>query len=98
MLSEKARRALCIEIIRLLRLEREQLGLSRYAVAQRSGLSEQMIGYVEKGLRNPSLETVIRMADALQIDLADVFKTAYGNSARQSRLERDLAKKKPHSS
>ena len=34
-------------IVRLLRDERERRGLSKYAVEQRSGISQQMIGYVE---------------------------------------------------
>ena len=46
-------------------------------MAERSGLSEQMIGYVERGMRQPSLETTLRMASALEIDLGDVLKRAY---------------------
>ena len=46
-------------------------------MAERSGLSEQMIGYVERGMRRPSLETVVRMAAGLEVDLGDVIKRAY---------------------
>jgi transcriptional regulator with XRE-family HTH domain len=69
-------RALCIRIIRLLREERERRGLSKYAVEQRTGVSQQMVGYVERGLRNPSLEVVLRMAAALEVDLGDLIKAA----------------------
>jgi len=75
-LPHKSHRAVCVEIIRLLRLERERQGLSKYAMAERSGLSQQMIAYVERGMRQPSLETVVRMAGALEVDLGDIFKRA----------------------
>ena len=66
----------------MLREEREHQGLSKYAVAERSGLSEQMVGYVERGLRHPSLETVVRLASALDIDLGDLIKKAYKTVSR----------------
>ena len=68
--------ALTLQIIALLRQERERRKLSKYFVAQESGLSPQMIGYVEKGERNPTLETVLRIAAALNVDLAEIIKQA----------------------
>ena len=70
---------MCTQIVRVLREERERKGLSRYAVAARCGLSEQMIGYVERGLRNPSLETVVRLASGIGVDLATVVRKAYAS-------------------
>ncbi len=67
---------LCVKVISLLRQERERRKLSKYYVAQESGLSPQMIAYVENGERNPTLETVLRMASALKVDLASVIKRA----------------------
>jgi len=60
----------------LLREERERIGLSKYAMEQRSGVSQQMVGYVERGLRSPSLEIALRMAAALEVDLGDLIKKA----------------------
>lgn len=77
MLPDKTYRAVCAQVVRLLRDERERRGLSKYAVAKQSGLSEQMVGYVERGMRNPSLETVLRIAAALEVDLGEVVKKAY---------------------
>jgi transcriptional regulator with XRE-family HTH domain len=68
--------ALCARIIDLLREERERLGVSKYAVEQKAGVSQQMVGYVERGLRKPSLEVALRMAAALELDLADIIKAA----------------------
>ena len=67
---------MCASIICLLREERERRGLSKCAVEQRAGVSQQMVGYVERGLRNPSLETVVRMAAALEVNLADIIRRA----------------------
>jgi transcriptional regulator with XRE-family HTH domain len=69
-------RALCVKVISLLRQERERRKLSKYFVAQESGLSPQMVAYVENGDRNPTLETVLRMAAALELDLAEVITQA----------------------
>lgn len=63
-------------MIRLLREKREQSGLSKYAMEQRTGVSQQMVGYVERGLRNPSLEIALKMAAALDVDLGDLIKKA----------------------
>jgi len=72
----KASHAECEKIIQLLKRERERRGLSKYAVAQQSGLSQQAIGYMEKGHRIPSLETVLRIAKAMNVDLAVIIKRA----------------------
>jgi transcriptional regulator with XRE-family HTH domain len=74
--SAKTYQAICAEIVRLLREEIKRQGLSVYALAKISGLTQPAIGYVEKELRIPSLETVLRMSDGLKIDLEDVIKQA----------------------
>jgi transcriptional regulator with XRE-family HTH domain len=75
-LSQKTYKLLGQRITQLLQEERERLGLSKYALARRSGVSQQMIGYVEKGQKRPSLETALRLADALDLDLGDLIKKA----------------------
>jgi transcriptional regulator with XRE-family HTH domain len=52
--------------------------------AERAGLSQQMVSYVERGLRNPTLETMLRIADALEIDLASVIQRASRTVAKGS--------------
>jgi len=68
--------AICVKAIILLKEEREGRKLSKYFVAQESGLSPQMIGYVEAGDRNPTLETVLRMAEAMNVNFEDIIKRA----------------------
>ena len=77
MLPDKTYHAVGVQVARLLREERERQNISKYALAERSGLSEQMIGYVERGMRNPSLETVLRLTQALKVDLGDIVKRAF---------------------
>jgi transcriptional regulator with XRE-family HTH domain len=77
--------ALCAHVVRLLKEEREQRGLSKYAISQRSGISQPMVGYVERGLRNPTLETLLRMADAVGVELEDVLRKARRASGKSGR-------------
>jgi transcriptional regulator with XRE-family HTH domain len=51
-------------------------GFSMNAVAKKSGLSQQMVSYVERGMRNPTLDTLLRMANALNVDLWKLIKRA----------------------
>lgn len=65
-----------------LRKERERRNLSMNAVAELGGLSQQMVSYVERGMRNPTLDTLLRMTGAMKLDLADVIAAAV-RSARK---------------
>jgi len=80
---DKTHHAVCVEVVRLLREARERRGVSKYALAERSGLSEQMIGYVERGARNPSLETVVRISAGLEVNLGDIIKRAHKMAQRR---------------
>jgi DNA-binding XRE family transcriptional regulator len=74
--SNKSQQAICSRVARILRQEREKHGLSMNLVAERAGLSQQMVSYVEREMRNPTLETLLRIAAAMKIDLAKVLQTA----------------------
>jgi len=45
-------------------------------VSKKAGLSQQMVSYVERGMRNPTLETLLRICAALEIDPAEVLNRA----------------------
>ena len=74
--SDKSQQAVCARVAQILRKEREKRGLSMNLVAERSGLSQQMVSYVERQMRNPTLETLLRIAAAIEIDLVDVLRNA----------------------
>lgn len=63
-------------VMRLLREKREALGLSMNVVAQRAGLSHTMISRVERELRKPTLDTLLRIAEAMKIELWPLIKKA----------------------
>jgi transcriptional regulator with XRE-family HTH domain len=60
----------------LLRARREQLGLSMLAVAERAGLPQQMVSYVERGMRNPTLDTLLRLGEALDTPISALVRKA----------------------
>ena len=66
----------CSEVARILREEREKRKISMTALAERAGLSRTMIRFVEREVRNPTLETLLRITNALKIDLDKVIKKA----------------------
>lgn len=76
MASDKSQQAVCAKVAKILRSERERSGLSMNEVAQRAGLSQQMVSYVERGMRNPTLETLLRISTALNVHLDEVIKRA----------------------
>ena len=69
--------AVCAEVIRLLKEEREGRKLSKYTVSKRSGVSQSMLSLVERGLRNPTLELALRIADGIGVDLTTLIKRAH---------------------
>lgn len=80
--------ALNAEIIRLLREERTRRKLSKYAVSKRSGVSQSMLSLVERGLRNPTMELMLRMADGVGADLPSIIKKAQVTISRKSEKQK----------
>jgi ribosome-binding protein aMBF1 (putative translation factor) len=69
-------RAISIEVARLLSVERIRRGISMNRLAEKSGLSQSMISLLERGLRSPTLETLLRVASVLDADLSELLKKA----------------------
>jgi transcriptional regulator with XRE-family HTH domain len=49
-------------------------GLSQFQLAERSGLSADFIGKVERGTTSPSIESLKAIAEALNFSLRDLFE------------------------
>ena len=62
--------------MQLLKEKREALGLSMNMVAKRAKLSHTMVSRVERELRRPTLDTLFRIADAMQVDLWPLIQEA----------------------
>lgn len=54
-------------------------------VSERAGLSRPMISLVERELRKPTLDTLLRIAGALEIDLVEVLQRAQQNAAKRAK-------------
>ena len=85
MTVEQQSQVLCARILTLLRAEREARSLTKYVVAKRSGLSQQAVGYMERGEKRPSLETVLRYTAAIGVNLADILNRAQEDLATKRR-------------
>jgi transcriptional regulator with XRE-family HTH domain len=83
--TDKSRQILCSQVAHVFRKERISQGVSMTTLAKRAGLSQQMVSYVERGMRNPTLDTMLRIADALEIDLAVVINRANKFAASQQK-------------
>jgi len=64
----------------LLKKARESRKLSMNRLAEASGLSQQMVSYVERNMRNPSLDTLLRLSSALEINLGKLISKAVSKS------------------
>jgi transcriptional regulator with XRE-family HTH domain len=74
--KSKYRESVSSQAASLLRQERERRGVSMTRLAEMSGLSQGMISLVEHEQRNPSLDTLLRICIALEIDLSNVLSRA----------------------
>jgi transcriptional regulator with XRE-family HTH domain len=63
-----------------IRLRRVEAGVSQEKLGELSGLHRTYIGHVERGEVNPTLGSIVKLADALEVDLAELTR---GLSAKQ---------------
>lgn len=58
------------------RERRDELGLTQEELANDSGLHQRWISNVENGVRNPSLHSIRRLADALGLRASELLARA----------------------
>lgn len=76
MTPDARRKALESAVAALLRERRLAAGLNMAQVARKAGLSQPMIGFVEQGARKPTLDTLLRICDALGEDIVSLLASA----------------------
>lgn len=54
---------------------RKKKGLTQEELALEAGLNRAYIGYIERGKRNPSTETVAKIAKVLKVSLSKIFES-----------------------
>lgn len=59
-----------------IKTERSMLGISQEKLAERAGLHRTYVSDVERGARNPSITSVEKLAQALQLSVAALFERA----------------------
>lgn len=53
---------------------RKKQGLSQEDLAEKAGLHPTYVGGVERGERNPSLESILKIASALEVSPSQLFR------------------------
>lgn len=66
-------------VVRLFAEERKRRGLSKNALATLTGLNQSTMSRFENQSQNPMLDSLVRVADALEFNLGEVMKTAIRN-------------------
>jgi len=72
--SEDRARSLLNGVARKIRTLRERHGMTQEDFAARCGISVSFASLLERGERTPSYETLVQVASALQIPLAELFR------------------------
>jgi CheY-like chemotaxis protein len=67
-----------------IKTQRASLGISQEELAHRAGLHRTYVSDLERGARNPSIESIEKLAGALQVSVSALFEDAgNGSSSRQ---------------
>ena len=79
-----------IDLGRRIRKQRTQHGWTQEALAERVNVSTSFVGHVERGTRKASLETLVAMANALDVSL-DYLLSGSMNSSVIGPIPRSLS-------
>ena len=80
--ADAKRQATIDRLVASLEKERRRQGLSLNEVSARAGLSHTMVMRMEKGERMPTIDTLLRIAEALQCDLGAFLRNALKSPSR----------------
>ena len=76
---------------RRIRELRKFRGWNQRALAERADMAEEGIGEIERGGSWPRPESLLKIAEALQVNVSDLFKHIIDDSADPSDRERALS-------
>ncbi|MBF0478281.1 MAG: helix-turn-helix transcriptional regulator [Candidatus Omnitrophica bacterium] len=57
-----------------IRFFREQAGLTQSQLAEKIEASDNYIGLIERGIKQPSLDTITRIAETLEVRINELFE------------------------
>jgi transcriptional regulator with XRE-family HTH domain len=58
---------------------REDIDLTQFALAEKVGISQNFLGDIERGLKLPSIDTLIKISNVLKISLDSLFTDSLDN-------------------
>ncbi|MBQ2314753.1 MAG: helix-turn-helix transcriptional regulator [Treponema sp.] len=73
-----------------LRQEREKRGMSQMDLSLESGLSQNMITYIETNKRTPTISSILKLCSALDIDPSILFPKTDGDKEKAKQQVLDL--------
>jgi transcriptional regulator with XRE-family HTH domain len=74
--KNSARAATVEQMARTLADRRIRKGLSMNELSQKAGIGLTTISYIERGIRSPSFDSLLRIAEVLEVDLWQLVKEA----------------------
>ena len=78
-----------------IKAERSALGISQEELAYRANLHRTYVSDVERGARNPSIASIEKLADALQIPVSTLFAQAGGGTQAKQLVDILLVEDNP---
>jgi transcriptional regulator with XRE-family HTH domain len=82
--TDKLRDAISSHVACLLKEQRKKQGFSLERLARKAGLARQTIAFVEQEAQSPSLDTLLRITSALNVDLAKIIARAQKRVAQEN--------------
>ena len=73
---ERTEKSLKASLGTAIRHKRSALGISQGELALRAGLHRTYVSDLERGTRNPSIESIEKLARALDVSVAKLFEAA----------------------
>jgi transcriptional regulator with XRE-family HTH domain len=89
--DDKRREKIHAAVIRLLREERDRQGVSMYQLSPKAGLSQSALSLIDRGLRMPALDTLLRIAEVLEVRLGDVLLKAEAEAGAKPKASKKKA-------
>lgn len=63
---------------------RERLGLTQFQLSEKVGISQNFLGDIERGIKLPSIENLIRLSNIFKVSLDSLFSASLDNILNES--------------
>ncbi|MGM9630732.1 helix-turn-helix domain-containing protein [Butyricicoccus sp.] len=96
---ESQKQKITAETGQRIRYFRQLRGISQEALALKIGMSPAYLGHLERGLKCPTIDTLHRITDALDVSLSDFFSLHSGGCTaceQETRVQLAIRQIPPH--